>query len=177
MKRLIYILVAAFTFLIGISFIQNTDKSFEEVLAIINNQKNPSGIQTKSKQTRFLHLGGGNFKSSGSKPIFADDCIGCGELGDINVYHNSESIEMTKYTFNANCNGKFKIVQKGFQINEKGEKIGERCVVVFSDEHSRIVWTESEKDVWIMSAPTVELVQEFEKSEVYKLNKSAVDKY
>jgi hypothetical protein len=177
MKRSIYILVAAFTFLIGISFIQNTDKSFEEGLATINNQKTQLDIQAKSKQTRFLHLGGSNFKSSGSEPIFAEDCIGCGELGDINVYHNSESIEMTTYTLNANCNGKFKVVQKSFQLNEKGEKIGERCVVVFSDEHSRIVWTESEKDVWIMSAPTVELVQEFEKSEIYKSNKLAVDKY
>jgi hypothetical protein len=136
-----------------------------------------SNFYKRLKNPEFIHLGGGNFKIVGSKPIYPYDCIGCGELGDINVYHNSESIEMTRYTFNANCYGKFEVFQRGVQLNEKGEKIGERCIVVFSDEHSRIVWTESEKDVWIMSAPTVKLVQEFEKSQVYKSYKSAISKY
>jgi hypothetical protein len=134
-------------------------------------------VSTNSNQPRFINLGGSNFKSSGSEPVFPDDCLGCGELGDINVYHNSESSEMARYTFRANCRGKFKVVETGIQLNEKGEKIGERCVVVFSADHVRIVWTESEKDVWIMSAPTLDLVREFEKSEVYKLYKSRVDNY
>jgi hypothetical protein len=135
-----------------------------------------SNFYESLKNPEFIHLGGSNFKTVGSNPIYADDCLGCGELGDINVYHNSESIEHTKYAFNANCNGKFDVVEKGFQLNGKGEKIGERCIVVFSEEHTRIVWTESEKDLWIMSAPTVELVQEFEKSEVYKSYKSTISK-
>lgn len=126
-------------------------------------------------EPKFIHLGGGSFKTIGSKPVYADDCIGCGEIGDISVYHNSESAEWARYTFDANCNGEFKVVQKGDRLDENGKKIGERCIAVFNAEHSRIVWTESEKDLWIISAPTVELLQAFEKSEVYKLNKSAVD--
>lgn len=136
-----------------------------------------SNFYKSLKNPEFIHLGGGDFKTVGSSPIYADDCRGCGELGDINVSHNSESIEMTKHIFNANCYGSGEVFQRGVQFTEKGEKIGERCIVAFSDNHARIVWTESEKDIWIMSAPTVELVQEFENSEVYKLNKSAVDKY
>lgn len=159
---------------------------FTSVILYLNKMDNALGIypyEIKSnfykslKNPEFIHLGGGNFKTVGSKPIYADDCIGCGELGDINVYHNSESIEMKKYIFNTNCYGKFEVFQRGAQLNEEGEKIGERCIVVFSDDHTRIVWTESEKDVWIMSAPTVELVQQFEKSQVYKSYKSTISKY
>lgn len=136
-----------------------------------------SNFYKSLKNPEFIHLGGGNFKTVGSKPIYADDCIGCGELGDIHVSHSSDSIEMTNHNLNANCHGKPEVIQRGVQLNEQGNKIGERCIVVFSNEHARIVWTESEKDFWIISAPTLELLQKFEKSEVYKLNKRAVDKY
>jgi len=89
------------------------------------------------KNPEFIYLGGGKFKTVGSKPVFAKDCIGCKEeLGDINVYHNSESVEWADYTFDANCNGKFDVVEKGFQFNERGEKIGERCIAVFSEDHA-----------------------------------------
>ncbi len=161
-----------FTIFVISSVILNINK-IDEILGIYP-QEAKSNISTLLKKPEFIYLGGNNFKTVGSTPVFADDCIGCGELGDINVYHNSESIEMAEYTFNANCNGKFDVVQKGFQFNEKGEKIGERCIAVFSSKHARIVWTESEKDLWIMSAPTLELVQEFEKSETYKSYKLSV---
>jgi len=158
-----------FSIFILVSVILNINK-IDEMLGIYPQEAKSN---TASKNPEFIYLGGDSFKTIGSEPIFANDCIGCGELGDINVYHNSESVEWADDTFNANCNGKFDVVQKGFQLNEKGEKIGERCIVIFSDDHARIVWTEGEKDLWIMSAPTLELVQEFEKSAAYKLHKSA----
>lgn len=129
-----------------------------------------------SKKPEFIYLGGSSFKTVGSAPVFADDCIGCGEIGDIYVYHNSESIEQTNYTLKANCYGELDVVQKGDQLNEKGEKIGERCVVVFPKGSARIFFTESEKDHSIISAPSLELVLAFEAGETYKLYKLSLGK-
>lgn len=170
-KRFLYILIGFSTVLTGIF----SAKPFDGIVEI-GSKYDRAETLIQIIKPRFIYLGGNNFKSAGSKPVFSDDCIGCGELGDINVYHNSESAEMTEYTFNANCNGKSIVVEKGLQLDENGNVIGKRCIMVLSDDHSRIVWTESEKDVWIMSAPTAELVKEFEKSEVYKSYKSTTDR-
>jgi hypothetical protein len=177
MNHLMPISVAAITFLIGISFIQNNNKSFEKVFEIKDTQKTQPEISPKSIQPRFFYLGGGNFKSNGSQPRYSHDCAGGGELGDIHVSHRSKSIEMARHHLNATCDSRFKVIQRGDQLNENGEKIGERCLVEFSGKGAQLVSTEGEKGVWIIYAPTLELLQEFEKSDVYKINKSAADKY
>ncbi len=129
-----------------------------------------------SKNPEFIYLGGSSFKTVGSRPVYADDCIGCGEIGDIYIYHNSESVEQTNYTLKANCNGKLDVVEQGYQFNEKGEKIGKRCVSVFPDGSARLFWTESPKDYFILSAPSLEILRKFEVSETYRLYKSSSNK-
>lgn len=175
MKHFTYILIGFITFFIGILFVLNTYKNSGEVIEI-NSQKIQSDISSTPNHPRFLHIGGskryGSFKSSGSKPVFADDCIGCGEIGDISIYHNSESPEQTSYTLKANCVESKHLVEKGFKLNEKGQKIGERCIIVIPEVDARIFWTEGEKDYWIISAPSLKLIKEFESSEEFRLWKS-----
>jgi len=175
MKYFIYILIGVLSFLLGISFVQNIYRHDVESFEI-KNQEIQLDLPSKQNQPRFLHLGGfgsyGSFKSSGSEPRFADDCIGCGEIGDISIYHNSESPEQTSYTLKANCVESKYLVEKGFQLNEKGQKIGERCFIIFPKAGARIFWTEGEKDYWIISASSLNLVKEFESSEAFRLWKS-----
>ena len=175
MKCFIYILIGVLTFLIGISFIQITYKRSVEVVEVTN-QEIQLDVLPKHNEPRFLQLGGfgsyGSFKSSGSEPRFSDDCIGCGEIGDISIYHNSQSPEQTSYTLKANCVENKHLVEKGFQLNENGQKIGERCLIGFPGADASIFWTEGKKDYWIISATSLNLVKEFESSEAFRLWKS-----
>ena len=164
-----------FTFFIIASVIINFDKT-DEALGIAPNQIK-SYVPVIPDNPEFLHLGAGHFKTVGSIAVYPDDCPGCGELGDIDVSYDSESIEMTNYIVNANCNGKLDVVEKGFQLNEKGEIIGQRCIVIFPNGVARIVWTENEKDNWMIHAPNLELALKFEKSEIYRKNKMAAKLY
>lgn len=170
-KLFIYI----FTFFIIASVIINFDKT-DEVFGIAPNQIK-SYVPVIPENPEFIHLGAGSFKTVSSLPVYSNDCIGCGELGDIDVSYDSESVEMTNYVINANCNGKLDVVEKGVQLNEKGEIIGQRCIVVFPTGTARIVWTENEKGFWMIQAPALELARKFEKSEVYRLNKMAAKSY
>ena len=172
MKCFKYTLFGVLTFLVGISFAQDIYRHDARPIET-EIQKVQLELSSKQNSPRFLYLGGtgsyGSFKSSGSKPRYADDCIGCREIGDISIYHNSESPEQTSYTLKANCVENKHIVEKGFQLNEKGQKIGERCFIVFPKTGARIFWNEGEKDYWIISAPTLSLVKEFENSEAFRL--------
>ncbi len=164
-----------FTIFMVISVILYINK-MDEALGI-HPYETKINVSPISKNPEFIHLGGSSFKTVGSKPVYANDCIGCGELGDIYIYHNSESVEQTNYTLKANCNDKLDVVEKGYQFNEKGEKIGERCVIVFPNGSARLFWTETAKDHFILSAPSLEILKEFEISETYRLYKSSSNKY
>ncbi len=178
MKRYIYILIGVFTFFVGISSIQNTNKINVELVEI-NNQEVQPDMPSKPNQPRFLHIGGesfgsyASFKSSGSEPNFADDCIGCGEIGDISIYHNTElKPELTSYTLEAQCGkGNKNLVERGLKLNEKGQKIGERCLTVYPKGKAHIFWTESE-EFWFITTISLELAREFESSDAFHLWKT-----
>jgi hypothetical protein len=91
-------------------------------------------------------------------------------MGDISIYHNTQrNPELTRYTLEANCgeraNGR--VIESGDKLNEVGQKIGKRCVVVMGNE-PRIIWSEGD-EFWIIGAPTVPLAVEFEGSETFRL--------
>jgi hypothetical protein len=125
-----------------------------------------------SKNPEFIYLGGSSFKTVGSAPVFADDCIGCDEIGDISIYRNTElKPELTDYTVKAQCGETNKyLVEKSVQLDEKGQKIGIRCLVSYP-KGAHIFWTEG-KEFWFINAQSLELAREFEKSEVYRSWKS-----
>jgi hypothetical protein len=172
MKHITYILIGFITFFVGILFVVNTYKSSEVVE--INSQKIQSDISDTPNQPRFLRMEDigtrGMFKSSGSKPVFGADCVWCVEIGDISIYHTSQTPEQTSIILKTYEESKY-LVEKGFQLNEKGQKIGERCFLIYPDGAS-IFWTEGEKDYWVISAPSLQLVKEFESSEEFRLWKS-----
>lgn len=141
--------------------------------AKINLAPLPEKLDHVPGKLEFIYLGGGSFKTVGSRPVYANDCIGCGELGNIHIYHNSESDEQTDYALKANCNVESNFVEIGYQYNEKGEKIGERCVIILPSGQARLFWTESSKDHFILSAPSLDILKAFEISETYKLYKSS----
>jgi hypothetical protein len=173
MKCFIHILIGVLTFLIGISFIQSGHKpAAQEVEA--DSPKIQSETLIKPNQPRFKYLGGDSFKSSGSEPRFADDCIGCGEIGDIEIYHNTErKPELTRYTLEAQCGkGNKNLVERGLKLNENGEKIGERCLTVYPEAGAaHIFWTEG-VEFWFISTTSLEIAKEFESSEAFRLWKS-----
>ncbi len=171
MKCFIHILIGVLTFLIGISFVLNGHKSDAQEVKIIS-PKIQSETLTKPNQPRFLYLGG-NFKSSGSEPRFADDCIGCGEIGDIEIYHNTErKPELTRYTLEAQCGKANKnLVERNLKFNENGEKIGERCLTIYPEAGAHIFWTEG-VEFWFISTTSLEIAKEFESSEAFRLWKS-----
>jgi len=122
----------------------------------------------------FKYMGGGTFMSPGGQPRYADDCIGCGPMGDVNVYHNTErNAENTLYTLNANCgqeaNGD--VIETGNKLDTAGQVIGKRCIVVMGKE-PRIFWTERD-EYFIIGAPTIALAVEFESSDAFRMWKSA----
>lgn len=176
MKCFIYILLGVLTFLIGILFVQNIYRHNVESVEI-ENQKIQLDLPSQQNQPRFLYLGGsgshGSFKSSGSEPRFADDCIGCGEIGDISIYHNTErKPEHTRYTLKAQCGkGNKNLVERGLKFNEQGQKIGERCLTIYPKAGAHIFWTEGD-DYWFITTTSLEIAKEFESSEAFRLWKS-----
>lgn len=172
MKSFIHILIGVLTFLIGISFVLNGHKSDAQE-AGTNNPKKQSETPAKLNPPRFLYLGGSSFKSSGSEPRFADDCIGCGEIGDIAIYHNTERTpKLTRYTLEAQCGKDNKnLVEHGLKFNENGERIGERCLTVYPEAGAHIFWTEG-VEFWFISTTSLEIAKEFESSEAFRLWKS-----
>lgn len=158
--------VYIFTIFVMMSVILNINE-IDDVLGIYP-EKTEYNFYKYLKKPEFVHLGGSSFKTVGSPPVYANDCVGCGDLGDISVDHSSVSAELTRHIFDANCGGIFDFVQKGSQVNENGETIGERCVVSEIFGAPKIMWTESENDLWSISAPTLRIAREFERSEAYK---------
>src|SRR5690242_14521414 len=99
MKYLIYIFTGIFTFFIGISI---------------------------TPQPGFAQLYGDNFKSSGSDPLFMSDCPGCGEIGNIEIYHEKLRPEGGYYSIEAQCGAHKNVVQRELFLGEKGEIVGEK---------------------------------------------------
>ncbi|HYX72097.1 MAG TPA: hypothetical protein VE732_04945, partial [Nitrososphaera sp.] len=176
MKFIKYILLGVLTFLVGIAFVQNIHRHDAESVET-ENQKVQLDSPSKQSQPRFLYLGGtgsyGSFKSSGSEPRFADDCIGCGEIGDISIYHNIErKPEHTQYTLEAQCGkGNKNLVERSIKLNEQGQKIGERCLTIYPEGGAHIFWTEG-VEYWFITTTSLEIAKEFESSEVFRLWKS-----
>ncbi len=177
MKRFTYILIGFITFFVGILFVITYKNSGEVVK--INSQNTQSDIPLTSNQPRFLQMEDfgtiGMFKSSGSKPVFGADCVWCVEIGDISVRHVFQSPEHIGFMLKVYAESKY-LVEKGFQINDKGQKIGERCITV-SPAGANLLWTESEEEYWIISAPSLQLVKEFEDSEEFRLWKAVSDSH
>ena len=157
--------------MIGISFIQNANKPVAQEVEI-SSPKIQTDSLIKPNQPRFLYLGGSSFKSFGSEPRFADNCIGCGEIGDIEIYHNTErKPEHTRYILEAQCGrGNKNLVERGLKLNENGEKVGERCLAVYP-KGAHIFWTEG-IEYWFISTTSLEMAKEFESSEAFRLWKS-----
>ena len=90
-------------------------------------------------------------------------------MGDISIYHNTEhNPGHTQYTLEANCGDKANgpVAERGDKLNESGERIGTRCIVTIGKE-PRIFWTEGD-EYWIIGAPSVEVLRNFEISDEFK---------
>jgi hypothetical protein len=170
MKSFIYITIFAFTLFTGMC-----STGFVERVNIRKKKIDDFVIRfeaEKIKFPRFKLISGESVQSSVDEKRFADDCIGCNEgIGEINIYHNFQSPEQIRYSLEANC-GKENVIERSFKLNEDGQKIGERCVIVFTGSGARIFWTEGETEYWIIDATSLGLTKEFEKSETFRLVKS-----
>jgi hypothetical protein len=160
-RRTLYIAVAILTLLIGLTSTWVYQINFPRFRFI--------SVGTSDSSATY------NFQSSDGERVFADDCIGCNaELGNITVYHEYTSPQHTRYLFQSNLEGE-ELVEQGFKLNEKGQKIGERAVDIFRRNGEtgavRIYWTEGE-EFWFIQAPTLKLAQEFESSEIFRFVRS-----
>ncbi len=131
-----------------------------------------SEIVTKVANTRFRLLESGfndyQFKSSDGKRLFANG-------GDISILHNFIfSPEDMREILEANCTKKRKdySVEQSFELDENGQRIKERCVIVHRSGEARIIWTESKTEYWTIDATSLSLAKEVESSETFRLVKS-----
>lgn len=170
MKRILLLILA---FVIGIALVL-TGYELQTGTGPPVNGWQQNGMSSNPDLPRFRHMGGSTFLSLGGEPRYADDCIGCGPMGDISIYHNTErNPTHTRYTLEANCgeraNGR--VVESSDIFNEGGQKIGKRCINVLGNA-PRILWTKGD-EYWIIGAPTVPLAVEFEGSETFRLWRSS----
>ncbi|MGB7201704.1 MAG: hypothetical protein WBD16_05485 [Pyrinomonadaceae bacterium] len=117
----------------------------------------------------FRYMGGNTFLSPGGKLKYSGDCIGCPPYGDVSIYHNRErNPDHTQYTLGANCgeNANGEVLERTEKLNDRGERIGTRCIVTMGTE-PRIFWTEGE-EYYIVGGPTVEVLRAFEASDEFK---------
>ena len=89
---------------------------------------------------------------------------------EIILYHEFTSPEQTHYLFQSNLTAA-KLIEQGSKMNENGEKIGERAIIIFPPETARIFWTEGE-EFWDIQAPSLKLAKEFESSDMYRSARS-----
>lgn len=175
MKNLIYITFYAFTLFTGIFTTQ-----FIEKVKIRKQKIDNMVIRLEAEKIKFPHVRfilaeniTDNSQLSDWERGFADNCIKC-ETDDITVYHNSESPERIRYILDFNCGGEKNVIERGFLLNEKIQKIGEHCLIIYPSGKVRIFQTENEKDYWIIQATSLSLAKEFENSETFRLAKSGI---
>lgn len=170
MKKKTLIILAVLV-IVTIAGVMNTDR-LRQMLGPRLPEANTSAPSPEKHQ--FIFLGGSSFKTVGSEPVFADDCIGCGEIGDVSIYRNTErKPELTKHTVDAQCGESNKnLVERGDQLNENGEKIGVRCLTSYPHGPGHIFWSDGE-ELWFINARSLDSAREFEQSAVYDLWKRA----
>jgi len=80
---------------------------------------------------------------------------------EVRFYRENSSPETTRYLFQSNSesNG---LIEKGFKVNAKGQKIGERGIIVFPNGKARIYWTEADA-FWVIEAESLKLARKVEK--------------
>ena len=159
MKRpIIYVIIAIFALFIGVvsTWIYQVNYPRFQLVSLSSDDK--SAIY--------------NFQSSDGAKVFADDCIGCEGSGNITVYHNFTSPEQVQYLFQSNLIANSKeIVGRDAKLNERGQKVGERAVRVASSGSASIFWTEVD-EFWSIQAPSLELAEEFESSDMLRSARS-----
>ncbi len=176
MKRFIYITIFVFTLLVGIVSTQ-----IVEIVDMWTGQVNNSQIQSnnvpeivypKIVYPRFRLLEKGfndyQFQSSNRERRFANGA-------NISILHDFVSPEGMHEILEANCT-KYRrdSIKRSFKLDENGQRIGERCVIVNrSSGETRIIWTESKTEYWTIDATSLSLAKEFESSETFRLLKSS----
>ena len=134
MKRFIHLLIGVLigilAFLLGISSVWRIFKPGKTAETKIQ-----SNLSHKQSGHQFRHIRGGSFQSFEEGQSAIQECLECKETGDVRVFYNTGfkpgDIE---YILQVNC-GNF--IVRIPQLNEKGQKIGERCVI-HSDGREKI---------------------------------------
>jgi hypothetical protein len=164
-KYFVYIFIGILTFFIGVASLRDLSKGKDALEAPTLEIR--TKISAESNQPRFQHLSGENsdgisaFKSSGS------------EFPDIFIEHDAElNIRQKRDAVELYCSKRQNdfFVERTVKLNDKGNKIGIRCLSVFTNK-AFIFWSEGE-DQWSITASTLELAKEFESSETFRLWKS-----
>jgi hypothetical protein len=147
MKRFLKVFIGASTFLFGVAIVAGTvvwqaefDRRGDEQIRHLNSVVN---------LPRFSHLGGGEYRE---------------EVGNIHVNHYTE--RNAGETIETNCREpKVIVLERGDQLDAAGQPIGKRCILLVWGE-PRLFLAEGE-NVWIIDAPNVELLKEFENSSFF----------
>ena len=167
-KSIIIPLIFAITSIAGMTSCSRSSQTLNPRLSGAN------GSPPSPDKHQFIFLGGSSFKTVGAEPVFADDCIGCGEIGDISIYRNTErNPALTEHTVDAQCSKKNEhLVDRSDQLNEKGERVGVRCLTSSPAGWGHIFWTDGD-EMWFINAKSLDSAREFEQSAVYALWKRA----
>jgi hypothetical protein len=104
-------------------------------------------------------------------PMASDHNFESSDGEEIILYRDITSSAHTHYLFQSNLTAHSKVVGQNSKLNEKGQKIGERAVSVSPSGSARIFWTEGD-EFWSIQAPSLELAEEFEESEMFRSARS-----
>jgi hypothetical protein len=92
---------------------------------------------------------------------------------EITLHRDTTSSAYTNYLFQSNLTAQTTVIKRNSVLNETGQKVGERAVTVSTSGAARIFWTEEGK-FWSIQAPSVELAEEFEDSEMFRSARSSI---
>lgn len=170
MRRLIYIFVGIFTFLVGISIVQMIPKTFGVIKCPAVSIAVPEQIQPQKTQRRFIYLGDEIFKFSDNMSPSADNSVMKEKKGDIIVKHRTElNPDRALYLLKKQCEKDKKyLADRRLKTNENGDEFGKECIVFNPYKGISIFWTEG-KEFWSIYSWSPRLAKEFQHSEDFKL--------
>jgi hypothetical protein len=110
-------------------------------------------------------------KSVSGNPLVSVHNFASSDGEEIILYRDITSPAHTHYLFQSNLATQSEVIEQNSKLNEKGQKIGERAVTVSPSGSTRIFWTEGD-EFWFIQAPSSELAEEFEASEMFRSARS-----
>jgi hypothetical protein len=161
MKRTtIYIAVTLFTFIIGIaaSRVFNRLVLKQNIAIEVSNPTSPQSLP------RFIPV---SSLDDSDYHIYWYRTPESSDSQEITFYGDFRSAEVTRKTFESNCDPDGAIVTElGYKFDVNGRKVGRRGISEFH-QAVRIFWTEGDI-FWSVQAPSLELALEFEQSEIVR---------